>query len=189
MIVEAQCQAHKPSGFLTFELWVDRVAPKHVFHMTVTCQSCSSSKPRVKLQGALDQSECLGQTFAGRSDGLLYSPEKKIIRGEIFRSPPRRQCNFGLKQLWLNSRDNGERDVVLQRENVRHVALEPVRPDVCARSCFNQPAGDANFPRRLAHLPLEDIAHAKPPPDFLDVDRFALEGETRIASDHEQPFE
>src|SRR5262245_14892009 len=87
--------------------------------MTVTCQSCRSSKPRVKLQGALDQSECLGQTFAGRSDGLLYGPKKKIIRGEVFRSPPRRQRNFCLKQLWLNSRDNGERDFVLQSEERR----------------------------------------------------------------------
>src|SRR6267142_5973657 len=103
MIVEAQCQAHKPNGFLAFELWVDRIAPEHVFHMTFTCQSCRSCKSRGKLQGALDQSECLCQTFAGRSDGLLYSPEKKIIRGEVFRSPPRRQCNFCLKQHWLNS--------------------------------------------------------------------------------------
>src|SRR4051812_28677776 len=120
MIVEAQCQAHKPNGFLAVQLRIDSIVPKHVFHVTDTCQSSCTSKPRVKLQGALDQSECLGQTFAGRSDGLLYSPEKKVIRGEVFRSPPRRQCNFGLKQLWLNSRDNGERDVVLQRENVRH---------------------------------------------------------------------
>src|SRR6266404_1367892 len=189
MIVEAQCQAHKPNSFLAFELWVDRIAPKHVFHMTVTCQSCRSSKPRVKLQGALDQSECLGQPFAGRKDRLLYSPEIKIIRGEVFRSPPPRHCNFCLKQLWLNSGDNGERDFVLQRENVSHVTLEPVRPNVCARSRLNQLARDANFPRRLALRPLKDIAHAKPAPDFLDVDRFALEGETRISSDHEQPFE
>jgi hypothetical protein len=28
-------------------------------------------------------SSCLGQTFAGRLGGLLYSPEKKIIRGSV----------------------------------------------------------------------------------------------------------
>src|SRR5260370_34366382 len=60
---------------------------------------------------------------------------------------------------------------------------------MCARSHFNQLARDANLPRRLAHRTLKDIAHAKPAPDFLDVDRFALEGETRISSDHEQPLE
>ena len=103
MIVEAQCQAHKPNGFLAFELRIDGVIPNHVFRVTGTCQSSGPSKPRVKLQGALDQSECLGQPFAGQWVGLLYSPEKKIICGEVFRSPPRCQCNFCLKQLWLNS--------------------------------------------------------------------------------------
>src|SRR6266567_8526268 len=98
MIVEPQCQAHKPNGFLAFELRIDGIVPEHVFQVTGTCQSGGTSKPGVKLQGALDQSECLGQTFAGRSDGLLYSPEIKIIRGEVFRSPPSRQCNFCLKQ-------------------------------------------------------------------------------------------
>src|SRR5882762_6373089 len=59
------------------------------------------------------------------------------------------------------------------------------------RACnrIDQLPCDADFPRRLPHRPLEDIAHAEPSPDFLDIDRSALEGETRIASDHEQPFE
>src|SRR5438046_6373914 len=48
---------------------------------------------------------------------------------------------------------------------------------------------DANFPGRLPHRPLNDIAHAKRTPDFLDIDRSALEGEARITSDYEQRFE
>src|SRR5215831_18293731 len=74
-------------------------------------------------------------------------------------------------------------------ENVRQVTLEPVHPNVRARHRINQLPRDANFPRCLAHSPLKDIAHAKPAPDFLDIDRFALEGETRVASDYEQRFE
>src|SRR5260370_12070249 len=59
------------------------------------------------------------------------------------------------------------------------------------RACnrIDQLPCDADFPRRLPHRPLKDIAHAEPAPDFLDIDRSALEGEARIASDHEQPFE
>src|SRR6185312_3258812 len=45
-----------------------------------------------------------------------------------------------------------------------------------------------NFARGLAYRPLEDITHAKPAPDFLDIDGAAFEGEARIASDYEQPF-
>ena len=59
------------------------------------------------------------------------------------------------------------------------------------RACnrIDQLPCDANFPRRLAHRPLEDVAHAKPSPDFLDIDRSAPEGEARIARDHEQRLE
>ena len=59
------------------------------------------------------------------------------------------------------------------------------------RACnrIDQLPCDANFPRRLPHRPLEDIAHAEPSPDFLDIDRSALEGEARIARDHEQRLE
>src|SRR5437867_9535907 len=37
---------------------------------------------------------------------------------------------------------------------------------VCNR--IDQLPCDANFPRRLPHRPLEDIAHAEPSPDFLE---------------------
>src|SRR6267142_5918325 len=51
------------------------------------------------------------------------------------------------------------------------------------RACnrIDQLPCDANFPRRLSHRPLEDIAHAEPSPDFLDIDRSTFEGEARIA--------
>src|SRR6476619_7041945 len=59
------------------------------------------------------------------------------------------------------------------------------------RACnrIDQLPCDANFPRRLPHRPPEDIAHAEPSPDFLDIDCSALEGEARIARDHEQRLE
>src|SRR5207244_10917382 len=78
---------------------------------------------------------------------------------------------------------------VLQSENVRQVTLEPVRPNVRARNRVDQLPGNANFPRRLAHRPLKDITDAKPAPHLLDIDGSALEGATRIAGDHEKPFE
>src|SRR5262249_27714421 len=40
-----------------------------------------------------------------------------------------------------------------------------------------------------AYRPLKRVAHAKPASDLLYVHRLALEGEARIAGDHEQPFE
>ena len=61
---------------------------------------------------------------------MLLSPEIKIIRSEVLRSPPRRQFNFCLKQFWSNGRDNGDRYFVLESKNIRQVTLEPVRPNV-----------------------------------------------------------
>src|SRR5262245_6676413 len=137
----------------------------------------------------MSQLDRLGQPFAGRWVKIWHGAETKIIGGEVVRSPPRRYRNFCLKQFWPNGCDNGDRDFVLESENVCQVALEPVRPDVRAGHRVNQLPRDATFPRRPAHSPLKDITHAKPAPDFLDIDRSAFEGEARIASDHKQPFE
>ena len=49
-----------------------------------------------------------------------------------------------------------------------------------AGNCINQLSYDADFPRRLAHRPLKDVAHAKPASDLLDIGRPAFDGETRI---------
>src|SRR5262245_54298502 len=59
------------------------------------------------------------------------------------------------------------------------------------RACnrIDQLPCDADFPRRLAHGPLKDIAYAKSASDLLDIDGSTLEGKARISSDHEQPFE
>src|SRR4029077_6320020 len=157
--------------------------------MTDACQSRDRAEPRVDLQGATSQPYRLGHPFAGRQIVLRHSTEIKIIGGEVLWSSPRRHFNFCLIYLWLNSRDNGERYFVLKSKNVGQVTLKPVRPDVRACNRIDQLPCDANFPRRLPHRPLEDIAHAEPSPDLLDIDRSALEGEARIASDHEQRLE
>src|SRR5690242_16867472 len=54
---------------------------------------------------------------------------------------------------------------------------------------INQLAGNANFPRCLAHRSLQNVAHAKPAPDLLDIDRSAFECEARIARNHKEGLE
>jgi hypothetical protein len=60
---------------------------------------------------------------------------------------------------------------------------------VRTRHRVNQLPCDANFPQRLAHRTLKDIAYAKPTADLLDIDGFVFERKARIAGDDEQPFE
>ena len=157
--------------------------------MTVTCQSSRSAEPGVKLQSVMSQRCRFGHPFAGRQIKLLHSSEIKIIGGKVLRSPPRRQSNFCLKQLWLDGGDYRYRDVILQGENIRQVTLEPVRPNVRTCHCINQLPCDPDFTRRLAHRPLKNIAHAKSASDLPYVDGFSFERKARIASDDEQPFE
>src|ERR1700757_4333239 len=58
---------------------------------------------------------------------------------------------------------------------------------MCAtRHRINQLPCDAHLSPPPCVRPLKDIAHAKPAPDFLDIDGPAFEGEARIASDYEQ---
>src|SRR5215831_6995792 len=74
-------------------------------------------------------------------------------------------------------------------KNVCQVPLEPVRPNVCPCNRINQLPCNANFPRRLAHGPLKDIAYAKPASDLLHIDGFAFKRKARVAGDDEQPLE
>src|SRR6478609_8054697 len=116
---------NKPNCFLAVELRIVGIAQNDVEQVADTCRSSGRSKPGVKLQGTVEQSDCLGQPFAGRKVILRHSTEIKIIGGEVLRSPPRRHCNFCLKHLWLNGRDNGDGYFVLKSKNVRQVMLKP----------------------------------------------------------------
>src|SRR5215475_15652140 len=131
IVVGAQCQAEKPNCFLSVGLRIGGIAPKDISHVTDTCDSCDKAKSRVQLQGSVSQPDRLGQPFARRQVRLRQGAEKKIICSEVLRSPPRRDCNFCLKQFWLNGRDNGDGYFVLKSEDVGQVTLEPVRPNVC----------------------------------------------------------
>jgi hypothetical protein len=58
---------------------------------------------------------------------------------------------------------------------------------VCARLGFEQLRRDAQARSRLTNAALQYVTHAQLASDLTNVDRFALVGEARIASDHEQP--
>jgi hypothetical protein len=92
----------KPNRLIALELSIGSIAKKDVLHVADTCQSSGRAEPRVQLQSAMSQPQRLGHPFAGRKVILLHGSEKKIIGGEVLRSPPRRHCNFRLKQFWLN---------------------------------------------------------------------------------------
>ena len=60
---------------------------------------------------------------------------------------------------------------------------------MCARHGVDELPGDAHAICRLAHATFEHIADAEFAADLFHVDRSALVGEGRIASDNEQPLD
>src|SRR5689334_12538540 len=89
-IVEAQCQARKPSSFLAVELRIGRISPKDVLHVTDSSEGGNRGELRIQLQGAMSQPDRFGVAFAGRRIILRYGAEITIIGGEVLRSPSRR---------------------------------------------------------------------------------------------------
>ena len=78
------------------------------------------------------------------------------------------------------------RHVVLHREDIGQVAVEPLGPEVPASGRVDELRGDPDARAGFAHASLEDVAHAKAFADLTDMDVLALEGERRIARDDKE---
>ena len=76
---------------------------------------------------------------------------------------------------------NLTRDVVLQREQITYIAVEPLRPQMCVSCGIDQLRVDADLVARSTDTPFEYIAHAKLAADLLRVDRLVPISESGIA--------
>ena len=76
--------------------------------------------------------------------------------------------------------------LVLRREDVREIAIEPLGPEMPAGAGIDELRRDAHALAGLADAALEHKAHAQVAPDLLHFDRPALVGEGRVAGDYEQ---
>ena len=62
-----------------------------------------------------------------------------------------------------------------------------VRPNVISRGGIDQLSRDAHTVSSLAHTSFQNVAHAEFSGDLLHIDGSALVGESRVASDDEEP--
>ena len=93
---------------------------------------------------------------------------------------------IALRQVERERADNVLRHVVLHGEDVGQVAIETLRPQMSARGRVDELRGDPYPVAGLADAALQHVAHAEAPAHLLNVHVPALEGEGRIAGDHEQ---
>jgi len=77
----------------------------------------------------------------------------------------------------------------LQREQICHNAVEPLRPEMRVALGINQLGVDADFVARPPDASLQHIAHAKLAADLLGINPLALISERGIARDHQHACE
>ena len=85
--------------------------------------------------------------------------------------------------------DNGPRDLVLDREDVLHVAVIALRPEMGPGLRVDQLDGYAHTVHRAPDTALHNVLDAQIAADLADVDRLVLECEGRVPGDHEERLE
>jgi len=111
----------------------------------------------------------------------------EIIGSEIVRPAIGRPADFGGLQCWLDDTSDAERDLVLKLQDVLHIAVEAVGPEMVAGRGVDELCGDAHSAAGFAHRTFEDIADTQFATDLLHVDRLAFVSEAAVTGDDEQP--
>jgi len=132
----------------------------------------------------------------GLDDAVLFVREAvweraqvEIIGGEIVRPAIGQSADLGGLQRRLDDTSDADRDIVLKFQDVLHIAVEAVGPEMRPVGGVDQLRGDAHATACLAHGAFEHITHAEFAPDLLHIDGAAFVGEARIAGDDEEPFD
>ena len=92
-------------------------------------------------------------------------------------------------QLELQCPRNLAGDLVLKAEQIAHVAVEPLRPEVRARFSIDELRVYANLLARSTHAPFQEVTHAELAADALCIDRLSLIGEGGATGDYEAPLD
>src|SRR6516164_3101164 len=90
-------------------------------------------------------------------------------------------------QARLDRADNGQRELVLKRENIVELTVVTLGPNVRSDCGVDELPGYAHAIASLAHAAFEHITHAQLAADLLHVDCLALVGECCVARDDEEP--
>ena len=110
-----------------------------------------------------------------------------VVGGQILGSPQRRGLLRRPPQLDFEHIHDGLRDLVLDREDVGHLAIVALRPQVAAVGDGDQLRGHAQAIARLPHAALQNVRDAQRIANTADVFILALESEGRGPRRHLQP--
>ncbi len=124
----------------------------------------------IDLDGALAQPD--GDLAMPRIAGRVVLPRHQVelVRFRIGRRALLDRLLLGRQQLQLQRLDDGFGDLVLQREDVVQIPVEALGPEVAVGRAVDELRGDAHAVARLAHAPLEHVAHLQLARHLRDVD-------------------
>jgi hypothetical protein len=111
----------------------------------------------------------------------------EIIGVEIVRPTIGQSADLGGLQRRLDDTSDADRHLVLKLQDILHIAVEAVGPEMRPVRSVDQLRGDAHATACLAHAAFEHIAHAEFAPNLLHIDGAAFVGEARVAGDDEEP--
>ena len=125
-------------------------------------------RPRVERQCPLQKGDRLGRAVARRRFRQQRAPPENIIQRIGVGG---RAGGLGADQRTVERDRDAAGDLVLQGEEVAHLAVEPLGPQMRVGCGVNQLGVDADLIARAAQAPLQHIAHAELAADLLCLDR------------------
>src|SRR5687768_16260601 len=97
---------------------------------------------------------------------VVEAVKVQIVSGKVAGRAVPRAVDLGFLELRRDRPDHPGDDLVLQLENIRYAAVEPVGPEMMAGPGVDQLPRDPHAAARLAHAPFEHVTHAQLPPDL-----------------------
>ena len=146
------------------------------------------------------QLDCLFQEANGFADGLtvelhqlISAPKEEVVCVEVVGSRQNGRVRFGDRgalrlEPGKQARDHGRDDLVLDGEDVVHLPLEAVGPDVIALAGVDELGGYTQAVPGSPNAALHDVGDAQACTDVTHIETLPLEGECgRACRDAKRP--
>src|ERR1017187_9518068 len=137
---------------------------------------------RIELDGVFQQFLAPRKRFGGRSDQqVLAAPKKRLIGAQIWYMTPQRGAVQ--RKLDPESPRDGFRDLILYREQIRHLAIVTPRPEMKTIRRLDELRRDPEAAAHLANPPFENMFDVQPPANLRNFNVLTPEEEGGRAAD------
>ena len=141
----------------------------------------------IDIDGFLEVTLAIDQSLAGHLVQFITSFQVEVVSLEILRAPPDQRLRGShlagrmLRQPDPERCDHGLRDLILNREDVGHFAIEAFAPELVAVGDTDQLHRDSHAIPALAHAALQHRRHVQRLADLAHVVVLSAERESRSA--------